>query len=879
MMIGLCVASTGFVALSAQSETSQLEVVNTVDSNSRAAYDILVRPHGTQSDRERDKGLVQPGFLSSVHGGISIEQWEKIKKMQGVDVAAPVALIGSMVYKHRHYVGGDTDASDVTSLDVKYSYDRGLSVVAADRQFFLPSNTAKAQECLEVPVRTRVNSGQPVAVCGELESVRRQAQSVDFDFPFTIAAIDPEEEAKLSKLPDAVTIGEYLRPGKPDEVVAARDFDNANVATLPVLVSERPSVDMAADYQLFRHAPTKPVDEYSSVTDINVANKQLVAQGQVTVAEAYSALVDSLNTPETARDMSSRDFFGYVYSSLNTVYQAGALNYRGDSDQLVPAARDSSVSEWIGEGEYAKDKTYMPPGGDDTSFRPLHGVYGNYVNSSSRAPLIVKVGTYNPDVIKASSPLSTTSMGLYASMDVTARDEQSEGLLSGQALAASPNLRGYVQGPPLMVTTLDALRAATEPAWLPIADEKGMYASPSSVVDASQPLSAIRVRVAAVQGIDDESRARVNLVADQIVQQTGLQVDITLGVSPSAQDVDLPAGKYGRPDLALSEVFTKKGVVVAIKEAIDRKTLLLFVLVLAVAALLMVNLMLATVRARHAEVALRRCVGWEKHAVFRLFAGEAVMTSCAAGSVSVGLLLLFDVMGLADIPVARALLALPVAVAVAVPAAVIGGWNAVKIPPMDAFAGNVSDIRRSARCSMPSMALSGLLRTPGRSSLAMAGLGIGAVAVSVIAFALTQFRGAVVGSLLGEAVTIQVRGADIVACSGIVAMAVFGVLNVVYVNMRERGQEIATLRALGWTAWKVNALMLLESCFLGLAAAGGATVVVGVALPMMFDVSVMAFSAMMLTVAVGLVVVSLLATLVPLVAMSRANVSTLLAGE
>ena len=83
---------------------------------------------------------------------------------------------------------------------------------------------------------------------------------------------------------------------------------------------------------------------------------------------------------------------------------------------------------------------------------------------------------------------------------------------------------------------------------------------------------------------------------------TGLDVDITIGSSPSAQSVVLPAGTYGRPELTLSERWSRKGVAVAIVAAADRKSLLLLGLVLLVCVMFLGNAVAAAVRDRRREL-------------------------------------------------------------------------------------------------------------------------------------------------------------------------------------------------------------------------------------------------------------------------------------
>lgn len=88
--------------------------------------------------------------------------------------------------------------------------------------------------------------------------------------------------------------------------------------------------------------------------------------------------------------------------------------------------------------------------------------------------------------------------------------------------------------------------------------------------------------------VDDLSRERVRLAADRISQATGLDLDVTVGASTTQRTLTLPAGNFGRPELALSQPWLKKGVGVAI--------------VLLVCALTVANCVTASVRARQREL-------------------------------------------------------------------------------------------------------------------------------------------------------------------------------------------------------------------------------------------------------------------------------------
>lgn len=97
LLAGMLVAVTAFTVLTAASRTSQLRTVGTVTAHFRTAYDILVRPKGSRTKLESQTGTVQPNFLSGIYGGITIAQYHEIQRIPGVQVAAPIAMVGYLM--------------------------------------------------------------------------------------------------------------------------------------------------------------------------------------------------------------------------------------------------------------------------------------------------------------------------------------------------------------------------------------------------------------------------------------------------------------------------------------------------------------------------------------------------------------------------------------------------------------------------------------------------------------------------------------------------------------------------------------------------------------------------------------------------------------
>ncbi len=118
---------------------------------------------------------------------------------------------------------------------------------------------------------------------------------------------------------------------------------------------------------------------------------------------------------------------------------------------------------------------------------------------------------------------------------------------------------------------------------------------------------------------------------------------------------------------------------------------------------------------------------------------------------------------------------------------------------------------------MSGLAVTNLLRAPGRSLLGALALAIGICALTLLLAFTLAFRGQVVGTLLGNAIAVQTRPADYISATVTVLIGAFAVADVLYLNIRERASELATLRALGWHEATLSRLITIEGAGMGLA--------------------------------------------------------------
>ncbi|MFI6565211.1 FtsX-like permease family protein [Streptomyces sp. NPDC050534] len=857
---GILVAATSFTLLTSTVHTSQAATVGTVRKNARSAYDVLVRPPDSQTDVERHSGLVAPNFLSGTFGGITMQQYRRIRSMGGVEVAAPVANIGYlMVY--------NTVSVDVSRfLDGKASRQilrivpkltAGLGTYrTADQYVYLTRSpltsgkqhgvfesdtlekgvvdkstrpyvmngkynvcfyfngdkTEKTKWNLELPMMESIiaeDLSDRSAFDPDLHS-RLNCQSghgkatidIPVAYPVLLSAVDPKAEDRLVGLGRTVTSGRMLTEhDKPHTVPPSKNPDGQKETFVPVVLSNRPLTAgklSATVEQLDTGDPAKLPSRLGNPTASSFV-KHLhgtpVGRVGVDLGQGYRKAVLTYGVDAT------------------NYWTVGPVTYRRTSggDLAVQPQAPQKPGLWVTNlnrqpvadvPEENTGRQYRKVISHPSTFCSGLGVcekqdYGRLPN-----PLIHVVGRFDTGRLPGFSPLSEAPLETYQPPQVTGADEATRTTLHGKPLQPDRNLGGYLTPPPTMLTTMDSVTALIKSRRTP------------SLQDAA-PVSAIRLRVAGVTGVDAASRARVNAVAGQIrTAFPKLQVDVTVGSSPTPQTVALSATAQ------VTERWVDKGVALRILKAVDTKSAVLFTLVLVVCALFLGQAALASVRSRRTEIGTLRCVGWSGAEVLRLVLGELAAIGLAAGALGATLAYgLGRLLGQPDAG-ARSVLVLPVALLLATAAGLIPASLATRLGPMQAVRPPVTAARRARPVrSVAGLAALNLLRVRGRTLLGAAGLALGVAAFTVLLALTLAFQGEVAGSLLGNAVVARARTADYLSVALSLALGAAGAVDVLVLSQRERAADLAVLRATGWTNRELALLTLYEG--IGLALLGG----------------------------------------------------------
>lgn len=871
MLVGVLVATSGFTVLTGAVESSQLRVSGTLDENFRAAYDLLVRPRGSRAALEHSDGLVRPNFLSGQFGGITFDEYEQITALPGVEVAAPVGMVGytpvnttieldltddvdlsadRQLLRVRHTWLSDRGLSAFEDPGYHYvyltrqevlwpmyeptehenevrfaGYRRGGELVDVDITTCVPDR-GEAQPLREPPVEIQAD-GTAVPICdlgarpygrvgldaqdrtrfevvhlrddGTFERVGstfaeadpriepRLTISVTWPMTLLLAVVDPVQEARLVGLDESVLQGRYLRP---DDEPQPRGGDDPRT-DVPVLISSTPQLDEQLS------SVVEQVGEVPQVSEVSFPELRRKLGGLP--GERVASFHRSADGAYEQLDADEPD----VFVDFNRIVRSGQPTYQdAGGGSLRPVPTEVDLDDVWARESLAGTGGNAPVFGTDAAFRPLDGrTEVSRLRGDGGWPVAKVLGTFDPTRLTEFSSLSEVPLETYQPASAVGADPASRSLLGGEALAPNSNPGGYLATPPQLLTTFASLPE--------------LVVGGDPLRDA--PISAVRIRVADVAaGLDEQSQQRLQQLAEQIVTKTGLVVDITIGSSPGPRTVDLPGGSYGRPDLRLTEGWSTKGLAVALVREIDRKSLALFGLILLACVLFLGNAVSASVRVRRRELAVLTCLGWPRGRITALVLGEVTLVGLAAGTLSLALAFpLAAVTGIQLTPT-RALLAVPVAVALAATAGLIPALRATRTYPWAALHVPVLHTSRTRRHrTLLGLAAAGITRVPARSLVGIAALAVGVAAVTALTLITTHFHDQAQGTLLGDAVSVQVRGVDLAAAITTVVLGVFAIADALYLNIRERAAELAALRACGWSDAELGRMVVYEGAVLG----------------------------------------------------------------
>ncbi len=801
----IMVAVTSLVVLTGSVTTERLTVTGTVTGNFRSTYDILVRPKGAATVLEQSLGAVRPSFLTGTYGGITLDQVAQIQGVPNVDVAAPVAVLGLVTRQVRLALNVDEVLGSRSSAMVRFALDgsarngTGKTTTGHGTLYLtrVPLTTVDSTgSAPSRPAQVEQRAAGPVTVCLASDAAGRATtphrgfielcQTVTADLPATVEAllsipmaveaIDPTAEQRLTGLDAAIVDG---RPLTPTDSAGTVQATGGAIDTATALMAFQLPFDFQARLT---------VDELDEATISQVLATNDAALRQALVESATPVRTVATLTRDASTAYSS-DIAANISRAATTdeslfvsaFVQPGQVSYSGTTT-VTPTVVPCDPTVWLSEPDGAD---FLPVASSvcDTGFRSV--AVAKTRTDLGRLLSFDVVGRYDAAKIERPSALNDVPLETYRSPLITGADAASVSTLGGKPLLSDLNPAGYVQSPPAILVSLKALPLF----WKHVPE-----------LNPTAPVSSVRVRVSGVTGITASDRERIRVVAEQIQKTTGLDVDITAGASLANQPVALPATMSGTPALVVNEQWTKKGVAVAIADAVDGKSVFLLGLVLASSALTVWLTATASVRSRRQELGALSCLGWPAPLLRAAILTESVLVGAGAGVA--GLLVALPVSaglhtGLAWEAVAGAV---PLGVLLAVIPGLTAATVAGRMAPADLFRPPVARRRSPRRVDGPfGVGLSTLAQHPGRIAAGVLGVALAVSSGSLLAGVVSHFHETLIGSFLGDAVAVQVRTPDVAAVVLIALLGLAAVATLLFLGLIEDARSLAALRAIGWT--------------------------------------------------------------------------------
>lgn len=789
LIFGVLVISVGLSLLVGLSDTNKGTVVDELQQRWSASYHIIVRPEGTDSVTEKEN-LLDPNFLSGIDGGIRIEQYEKIKEMTDIDVAAPIAMIGLADFS-LNLVPLELEEESIYRLtEEKMKSDGIRDETDSHTSYFSSGNRQIVDEKL------REHGGEYFLgyPAEHLMAIRS----------LLLAGIDPEQEAKLIGLDQAILDqgnSRYFQSEDRSERVPLGEEIDEVVTTFPVIVNTQSFTDIQMNYMVER-------------LDIPFKNEETLKTLEKIEEEGGEAYLDTIEaTDSQTYSFTDKEIFTLMLNSLSAVDIETGEPFLDDylRERIRPIVyRPSPLryktiqSPFPEKWPYAYElETFIHEGPerDVEDYRELNMFTSN---SDFGYPNIEPnwIGFYDSKKLNISQdPTNELPMETYRpAFAELVVDENDKPMNPPQTLQPMNYLHNFLAPPPNMLTTIEA----------------------AEMISGEAPISAIRIKVAGVENMSDESQKLLERIARDIEEETGLMTDITLGSSPQPTLTHVPAlndegdlGWFQQPWVKLGSSIT------LFREAkIGYSGIIMSVL--AVAVLYVWASGLVSLLSRRKEFAILLAVGWRPTQLSKLLLLESTLLGIFAATVSWIILGLVYVTEEATISPMRFLLTGLTGFVVYVLGAMIPAILAKNIRPYSTMrTGEISSVsKRFIRTKGAfSHVFNHFIGKWKRSILSIISIAIPTSLLALFIYVTLRLKGVMYTTWLGQYVALEVGPVHYTAMIVALIIAILTTAEIMWQNITERSEEMALLKAIGWKNRNIRVLVWLEGFLTGIFAA------------------------------------------------------------
>ncbi|WP_323679500.1 ABC transporter permease [Exiguobacterium indicum] len=795
-LVGALIISAGLSLMFNLTDSSQGTVEQTLQKKWSSAYDIVVRPKGSQMSTESSK-LLEPNYLNGINGGISFKQYQQIKKMNEVDIAAPVAVMG--------YVMSNVSFEKVIKIPSTPGIYRLTETTYIQNGF---KKEQQSKTVLHLAQGTKVQVPENASFISEQIDGFSTAVARN---PVLIVGIDPKEEARLVGLDKSVRTTNKSRYFNSTDRLESDAANNRNI--IPILVNPNSFNKGSYDYDIERlDAPYQTEQDQQKLIDKVIKSQPKRSIIDSPLASYPAKNIQHLSIPTAKVEETYLRTMVEKTNSLQTdseyaeggqlVYQSGPLRFQSTTSPFT--------SRWSTAFEISATPTRISGIGiekelvSDKGFRSLT-LMGQKVKKPEPGLVDVifpflqfkVVGLYDPNNIKVSKdPLNELPMETYrpSSADLVL-DAKGEPVNPAKSIDTSGNPVGLLTSSPNILTTIDSARA----------------------VNGEQAISSIRLKIKGASTVSEESERLLQDVKKQIEQKTGLMVTITKGSSP--QPVVTKVLDDGKTLGWIEQPWIHIGAAMTIfRETSVGFSGVIFAM-LAVAIVYVLATSYVSMLARRKEFAVLLALGWRTKDLYKIVLIEAAIL---AGFVSTVALIVEGVFSYVRNEAMNGWSLLWIALfslVIYLAGATWSAWTIRRISPYEAI--KTGEYAKAARVGLKlrstvTLALKELIGKWKRNSLSVLSIALPTALLTFFLFVTFHLQGVLYTSWLGQFVALQVGPMHYVTMGVAITIAILTTGEIMWQNVTDRRASLAVLKALGWTNGAIRQLIVLEGFLVGL---------------------------------------------------------------
>jgi putative ABC transport system permease protein len=639
---GFLLAACSLILLSATTQTTLVRGNQIISQNWRPTYDLVVLPPQAKIPSDPK---VPSDLIAGYGGGISIKQYEQIKNLPGIEVAAPIAYVGYIQMPVPSiYFSDHSSPTGYYQLDWTLTAFNGLQHIVELHErdmIYIVSGSDSTN-----PVRDNSDtSSQPSDVLGafggqineEIDEVGNAPASTSPNGTgtFLLAAIDPAAENRLVHLDKSITAGRMLTeqdtvhldsriPGNPFVYPGSNKPIPTNA--IPMLLHRQlpGQITLNATLTLLYHGPMTAAQILAKGGIAYLqqrSDKHILFQGTVPRVQnnpqrfSGASLLWDGHTWQVIQTSSSKGIEPFYILDFSSASAPAGLSY-----QSAMAPDGSSAYALVPKGTQGGEATFR-------ALTPLHMVKSDNTLKPGGPDAFYDyeaIGEFTDNGLAAqiNNPLNWLPESTYTVPPVTLHYDAQGHPVTLPTFLPTTNPTGFVVQPPLALTTIAAARELV----------------------GEHCISAIRVRVAGVVTPGQESWKHIQQVAQEIRQQTGLPVIVTLGSSPQPTLVNVPGIHVGEFDVTqniapigwVEERWIHIGVGLTYLNQLGSTRLLLLGAVLAVCLGYLAVAFSALVSSQRREFAILNVLGWRPWQPIRLFLAQALILAIGGGIIGLG---------------------------------------------------------------------------------------------------------------------------------------------------------------------------------------------------------------------------------------------------